>query len=188
MLRNQLVPNEVDLFHNFLPWFRQGFPCTEQVVVFGKNNTLLSWTPQGREKHEHLLDEVVYPLALRKPSYCLALISLSERELLERDVVLFPETFWLFDVILTLENLHQAPGANTPAPQEKERLLKSVEQIFNGYPVVLVDEWVGTVWCPVQPGLNGVKPYALHEDSPHTAREVLRQIDHCLAAQTKRIG
>jgi len=188
------LPFYIDILEGFLPWFKQGFRHTEKVVVFDAEGTLLSASTQSCVMHERMFEETVYPLALRKPSLCLVLFTLLDLKRLEAYAAQCSELFWLFDLIITgdhvsLQQMQRfcATGkiVGDPLLLERDRLRKPVARMFGGYPVVLVDDSVGSVWRRARPGFNGVKPRARHEDDGESGCKTLEEIDACLAVQSR---
>lgn len=180
------MPQQIDLLHPvFLQWFAKKFPGCQKVVVFDKDGTLVSTINGRRSSHRHLIKEVVFGLARLKPKVVLVMYTLEALEDIQVDLQLFPEVFSAFDLIITADNFSQPLLKRfcdkqllkgDPFMLQLRRMSKPVGEIFAGYPVVLLDDHVGTNWIAAKQGVHGIKPYKFARDNPANAKKMVQKL------------
>lgn len=188
------MSQKIDILHPiFLQWFAKRFPQCQKVVVFDKNDTLFSTVHGRRSCHQHLVKQVLFGLRRLKPKAVLVMYSLETIEEMQMDLQLFPEVFAAFDIIISADNfskpLLQAMCdkkqlTGHPFLLQLRRMSKPVDEIFAGYPTVLIDSYVGTDWIAAKQGINGIKPYQFNQDNPANAKKMVQK----LVDQLKRLS
>ncbi len=187
------MSQQIDILHPvFLQWFATKFAKCQKIVVFDKDDTLFSTVNGRRSCHQHLIKQVLFGLARLKPKVVLVMFTLDSVEDMQADLQLFPEVFAAFDIIITADNFTQPLLKSfcdkrvlkgDPFMLQLRRMSKPVQEIFAGYPVVLIDSYVGTNWVAAKQGLHGIKPYKFAQDNPENAKKMVQK----LVKQIKRL-
>ncbi|MCJ8270817.1 MAG: hypothetical protein MJK04_15605, partial [Psychrosphaera sp.] len=106
---------------------------------------------------------------------------------------LFPEVFAAFDIIITADNYdhpllksfcQKGMLKGNPFMLQLRRMSKPVAEIFAGYPVVLIDDYVGTDWIAAKPGVHGIKAYNFAQDKPVNAKMMVKKLVKQIKQQT----
>jgi len=192
--RPVFMSQKIDLLHPvFLKWFNKSFPQCQKVVVFDDDNTLFSTINGRRSCHKHLISDVLFALKRLQPKVVLVMYSTRFIEDMQMDIQLFSEVFGAFDFIITADNYAEPLLRSFCETQQLRgepmllqllRMSKPVDEIFHGYPVILIDDEVDTNWIAVDVGKNGLKPYPYNKDKPVNAKKLV----HKLVAQMKSIS
>jgi len=166
-----------------MDWVNEQFPAKDQIMVFDKDDTLMSSRKEGRVLHQHLIDHVVRPI--NELNNCITVLyTLSSEDNLRRDLHQFLALVELFDFFITGDNftedlmiefVKQDKLSGDPRELEWERIYKPVSRIFSGLKAVLLDDCAGTVWSSVTVGVDGVKAYAIEDDNVDNANHIFRQ-------------
>lgn len=188
------LPQKVDLLHPvFLKWFAKRFPSCQKVVVFDKDDTLFSTINGRRSCHKHLINEVLFGLLRLKPKVVLVMYTTDSLENMQMDLQLFPEVFAAFDMIITADNYDHSLLktfckkrilTGHPFMLQLRRMSKPVAEVFAGYPVVLIDDYVGTDWIAAKPGVHGIKAYNFTQDKPVNAKMMVKKLVKQIKQQT----
>lgn len=190
----KLMPKTVDVLIGFSDWFGNHHPIVNEVVVFDKDDTLISSRKEGRVLHQHMVDQVLMPLVHKKPELALVLFTLSGDKALSKDIAQFPQVFKVFDLMITGDNLSSETIEELinfgkldgdPLQLEAERILKPVDRMFAGYPVVLIDDWVDTIWSSVTSEVHGLQAPALEQCTMSWAEMMYSIVAHKLQNQQK---
>lgn len=187
------MSQQLDILHPvFKRWFAKQFPKCNKVIVFDKDETLFTTINGRRSCFKHLIKLVLLGLVKLKPQVALVLYTESTIEDMQMDMQLFPEVFEVFDLIVTADNFDQETLQTfvnkgylngEPLMLQLRRMSKPVDEIFAHYPVLLIDDYVGTNWIAAKPGVNGIKPYKFHQDNPDNAKKMVQK----LVAQIKSL-
>jgi hypothetical protein len=188
------MSQKVDLLHPvFLKWFAKRFPRCQKVVVFDKDDTLFSTINGRRSCHKHLINEVLFGLLRLKPKVVLVMYTTAALEDMQLDLQLFPEVFAAFDIIITADNYDHSllktfckkrMLKGHPFMLQLRRMSKPVAEVFTGYPVVLIDDYVGTDWIAAKPGVHGIKAYTFSQDKPANAKMMVKKLVKQIKRQT----
>lgn len=188
------MSQQIDILHPvFLQWFASQFPQCQKVVVFDLDDTLFATVNGRRSSYQHLINKVLFGLTRLKPKAVLVMYTVASIDDIQVDLQLFPKVFAAFDIIITADNyalpLLQSFCAKgvlkgDPLMLQLRRMSKPVAEIFAGYPVVLIDNYVGTNWVAARPGVHGIKPYKFALDTPDNAKLMAQK----LVKQLKQVG
>lgn len=180
------MPKSIDILHPvFKHWFDKNFPECEKVVVFDKDETLFTTVNGRRSAHQHLITQVLFGLERLKPNIVVVMFTEDGIDDLQLDLQLFPEVFAAFDFIITADNYDQQLLRSfcdkgllqgEPLFLQLRRMTKPVDEMFAPYPVVLIDDYVGTDWIAVRPGEHGIKPYRFAQDNPRNAKLMVKKL------------
>ncbi|MFT5164421.1 MAG: hypothetical protein ACI9FJ_003022 [Alteromonadaceae bacterium] len=180
------MSQQIDLLHPvFLQWFGKKFPECQKVVIFDKNDTLISTVNGRRSCHQHLIKEVVMGLARLKPKVVLVMYTVTDIQEMQSDLNLFPKVFAPFDLIITADNYShpllksfcdKGRLKGNPFLLQLRRMSKPVGEIFANYPVTLIDRYVGTDWIAAKQGVDGIKAYKFAHDNPRNAKKMVQKL------------
>ena len=180
------MSQKIDILHPvFLQWFGKKFPECQKVVIFDKDETLFTTVNGRRSCFAHLIKEVLFALTRLKPKVVLVMYTEAAIEDMQMDLQLFPEVFSAFDIIISADNYSQpllkslcnkGVLCGDPLMLQLLRMCKPVDKIFAGYPVVLIDDHVGTDWISVTSGKHGLKPYNYAQDNPANAKKLIHKM------------
>lgn len=180
------MPQNIDILHPvFSRWFAKNFPQCEKVVVFDKDETLFTTVNGRRSAHQHLVQQVLFGLQRLKPSVAVIMFTEDSIDDMQMDLQLFPEVFAAFDFIITADNYAQPLLKSfvdkgllhgEPLMLQLRRMTKPVGEMFAPYPVVLIDDFVGTDWIAAKPGEHGIKPYPFAKDNPANAKLMVHKL------------
>ena len=180
------MSQKLDILHPvFLKWFAKTYPHCEKIVVFDDDNTLFSTVNGRRTCHKHLITEVLFGLKRLKPKVVLVMYSTRFIDDMQMDIQLFSDVFASFDFIITADN-YAEPLLNSfvakgqlkgqPMLLQLLRMSKPVDEVFAGYPVILIDDEVDTNWIAVEPDKHGLKPYEFKFDKPVNAKKMVQKL------------
>jgi hypothetical protein len=180
------MSQKIDILHPvFLQWFVKRFSGCQRIVVFDKDDTLISTVNGRRSCHKHLIKEVLFGLIRLKPKVVLVMYTTASIEDMQMDLQLFPDVFAAFDIIITADN-YALPLLKSfcdkrllrgdPLMLQLRRTSKPVSEVFAGYPVVLLDDFVGTNWVAAKQGMHGIKPYKFAQDNPENAKKMVQKL------------
>ena len=180
------MSNKIDILHPvFLKWFKHQFPQCKNVVVFDDENTLFATINGRRVCYKHLINEVLFGLKRLKPKVVTIMYSNRFIDDMHIDQQLFADVFNAFDLIISADNFSQPllqqfcqQGAlrGQPLLLQLRRLSKPVDEIFTGFPTVLIDDEVGSNWIAVKQGKNGIKMYKYQQDKPENAKLMVKRL------------
>lgn len=187
------MPQNIDILHPvFKHWFAKNFAECEKIVVFDKDETLFTTVNGRRSCHKHLVQQVLFGLERLKPNVVVVMFTEDAIEDLQMDLQLFPEVFAAFDFIITADNFsfevmnsfcERRLLQGNPLMLQLRRMTKPVDEMFAPYPVVLIDDYVGTDWIAVKAGVHGIKPYKFAQDNPANARLMVQKLVRQLKQQ-----
>lgn len=180
-----VFPAELDVVVDGSAWLQVNFPKCRKVVVFDKDETLISSRKEGRVSHRFMIDDVLCKVKPAYPDAITVLYTVSSEHNLRRDLWTFPKLATLFDLFITGDNFSEDLIARfvttgklqgNPRDLEWERIYKPVSRIFHPAKAVLIDDCAGTVWSLAEIGKDGIKAYDLDADSPQTAAKMWQDL------------
>lgn len=179
-------PTSLDLVKDGPKWLHDNFPVINKVIVFDKDETLISSTNAGRILHQHLIANVVLPAKQNIAAAITVLYTVSSKSCLLNDFSQFPFLAQLFDLVITGDNFTEelmqhfvkiGKLQGNPRTLEWERVYKPVTKIFHPARAVLIDDYAGTIWSLTTIGYDGIKAYPLEDDSMKNALAIWDELE-----------
>jgi len=189
LFNKRRLPFDVDIFSNLETYVKETFPGKNKIVIFDKDETMISPNKDWRHLHTHLKEQV-FDYFYKMDEVLVIIFTLSWDNSSMKDFTAFPDLLCKVDLIITGDNVgYERMNVMldswffkdwNPTEMEKERIHKPIQKMFPNMTAVLLDDQVWGIWNTAIKWTNAVKAYDLESDSREKALMIRNEIETLL--------